>query len=67
MMISDLRFRLLAYLPDYPSFDDREAFYNDSLLYRRGAAMRETEHCHLTYSDISDIVVLTRLWAYELL
>ena len=33
----------LQYLPGYPSFDDREAFFNDSLHYRRGFALRDTE------------------------
>lgn len=31
------------YLPEYPPFNDREAFFNDSLLYRRGMAVRESE------------------------
>ena len=30
-------------LPGYPAFEDREAFYNDSLLYSRGKALRGTE------------------------
>lgn len=33
----------LKYLPGYPSFDDKEAFFNDSLYYRRGFALRDTE------------------------
>lgn len=31
------------YLPDFPSFNDRQAFFNDSLQYRRGMAVRDTE------------------------
>lgn len=31
------------YLPDYPSPSDREAFFNDSLLYRRSYALRDSE------------------------
>lgn len=30
-------------LPGYPSFEDKAAFYNDSLLYERGKALRGTE------------------------
>lgn len=30
-------------LPDFPSFEDDEAFFNDSLLYERGKAIRDTE------------------------
>ena len=30
-------------LPDFPPFEDEEAFFNDSLLYERGKALRDTE------------------------
>ena len=33
----------VKFLPAYPSFEDREAFFNDSLLFRRGLALRDTE------------------------
>lgn len=41
-------------LPDFPSFDDKEAFFNDSLLYRRGKALRDTERGRQAVLD-SDI------------
>ena len=33
----------VRFLPEYPSFEDREVFFNDSLLFRRGMALRDTE------------------------
>lgn len=32
----------VQYLPGFPPFEDREAFFNDSLLYRRGYDLRRT-------------------------
>lgn len=39
------------YLPGYPSFDDKEAFFNDSLQYSRGKALRETERGEQAVED----------------
>ncbi|MCQ2314910.1 MAG: phosphatase PAP2 family protein [Bacteroidales bacterium] len=33
----------VKYLPDFPVFKDKDAFFNDSILYRRGYAMRDSE------------------------
>ncbi|MCQ2181275.1 MAG: phosphatase PAP2 family protein [Bacteroidales bacterium] len=39
------------YLPGYPPFSDREAFFNDSLLYRRGLAIRDSERGRQAVTD----------------
>ena len=39
------------YLPPFPSFSDREAFYNDSLQYRRGFELRASERGKQAVAD----------------
>ncbi|MBQ0025231.1 MAG: phosphatase PAP2 family protein [Bacteroidales bacterium] len=41
------------YLPGYPSFDDHETFFNDSLMYRRGIAVRESERGRQALVDVA--------------
>lgn len=41
------------YLPDYPAFEDREAFYNDSILYERGKEYRGTPRGEVALADVS--------------
>lgn len=41
------------YLPDYPSFDDKEAFYNDSVIYERAKKLRDTPRGQLAAADAS--------------
>ena len=41
------------YLPDYPSSSDREAFFNDSLLYRRAYAVRDSDRGKQAVTDAS--------------
>lgn len=44
----------VKYLPGFPSFDDKEAFFNDSLLYRRGQKLRQTERGHIAVEDAGE-------------
>lgn len=39
------------YLPGFPPFGDKEAFHNDSLLYRRGFALRDSERGKQAIAD----------------
>lgn len=41
------------YLSGFPSYDDKEAFFNDSLLYRRFYAFRDTERGAQAVQDAS--------------
>lgn len=41
------------YLPGFPSFNDRDGFFNDSLLYKRGFAVRDSERGKRAVLDAS--------------
>ena len=41
----------VKFLPAFPSFEDKEAFFNDSLLYMRGRALRDTERGQQAIAD----------------
>lgn len=43
----------VKYLPGFPAFDDKDAFFNDSIMYERGFAMRDSERGRQAIDDAS--------------
>lgn len=43
----------VKYLPGFPAFEDKEAFFNDSIMYKRGYAMRDSERGKQAIADAS--------------
>ena len=42
---------VVKYLPGFPAFDDKDAFFNDSIMYERGYAMRDSERGRQAITD----------------
>lgn len=39
------------FLPDYPAFEDKDAFYRDSIMYERGLQLRDTPRGEVAKAD----------------